>query len=151
MHDPMVVAFEIRRPWPRVNKLKREHRGPRHFLGAFWRFGNVELYWPAVITVWHVEPGGEDALTVCNWKTSKWQWHVHHWRLQFLPWQRFYRWAFTRCAGCGGPSRRGHLVNVSMGWSGSKKPEHWWQGRQGVYHGECTPSVSRPNQPNRSE
>lgn len=44
MHDPLVVAFEIRRPWPRRNPSKF---GPR------WR-------WPEMVTVWHREPGNKD-------------------------------------------------------------------------------------------
>ncbi|MDF2578457.1 MAG: hypothetical protein K0S49_36 [Microbacterium sp.] len=134
MHDPMVVAFEIRRPWPRISRI-RDSR-PRGNRGAFWRIGNTELYWPGMLTVWHVEPGGADAFDVCE-RSSRWQWHVHHWRLQFAPWQAFRRWAFDRCAWCGGPSRRGNLVNVSHSWDG-KKPKHWWQSRAGVFHRDCS-------------
>lgn len=46
MHDPMTIAFEIKRPWP----------APRNqALGGY-------RYWPPVITVWHVDPevGGDD-------------------------------------------------------------------------------------------
>jgi len=54
MHDPMVVAFEIRRPWPRRRRLV----GRR--------------YWPALITIWHVEPNGHDSGEVCK--------HSHRWQ-----------------------------------------------------------------------
>lgn len=30
------------------------------------------------------------------------RWHLRHWRVQFHPAQAFKRWAFTRCAECGG-------------------------------------------------
>lgn len=48
MHDPMTVAFDIKRPWPRRRTdFDRAHG---------WR------YWPSLVTVWHVDPeiGGSD-------------------------------------------------------------------------------------------
>jgi hypothetical protein len=72
MHDPYVVAFEIRRPWPR-----RVHWGTRRW------------YFPPIITVWHVEPGGHDSGEICRHYdretkkiTNGWRWHVWHWKLQ---------------------------------------------------------------------
>ena len=138
MHDPMVVAFEIRRPWPKVRKLNRPYK--RKLVGAFWRFAGIELYWPALLTVWHVEPEGRDSGTVCP--PSTWRKHPRHWKLQLHPLQHFRRWAFTRCAWCNGKSRRGDRVNTSMGWTESRKPAHWWQGEQGIFHGDCL-SVER--------
>jgi hypothetical protein len=82
MHDPMVVAFDIPRPWPRRNSL-----GGRR-------------YWPALITVWHVEPGGHDAFEVCK-HSSHWQWHVWHWKVQIRPLQQLKRFLFERCIECG--------------------------------------------------
>lgn len=49
MHDPLTVAFDIRRPWPKYNNtLKR------------WD-------WPSVATIWHKDPerGGSD--DSCDW------------------------------------------------------------------------------------
>lgn len=136
MHDPMVVAFEIRRPWPKISKISDAR--PRGIRGAFWRFRNVELYWPGMLTIWHVEPDGRDAFEVCGpWQSQRWRWHVHHWRLQFAPWQHFRRWAFTRCTWCGGPSRRGDYVNTGRGWDAERKPKHWWQSEVGLYHRDC--------------
>lgn len=47
MHDPMTVAFEIKRPWPKP---------------ASKYFPKGRRYWPALVTVWHVDPatGGDD-------------------------------------------------------------------------------------------
>ena len=132
MHDPMVVAAEIRRPWPRMSRA-RHHRW--RFTRSFWDMGSVELYWPALITIWHVEPDDKDSGTVC--KPGTWLRHPHHWRLQFHPWQHFRRWAFTRCEWCGGKSRKGDYVNTGYGWSGDRKPEHWWQSELGLFHGDC--------------
>lgn len=133
MHDPMVEAFTIRRPWPNVRKLTREYKTT--FRGVFWRFAGREFYWPSLITVWHVEPDGKDAGTVC--KPSTWRKHPQHWEVQFHPWQHFRRRAFTRCAWCGGKSRKGDYVNTGYGWSGDRKPDHWWQSERGLFHADC--------------
>lgn len=128
MHDPLVVAFEIRRPWP----SKRDSTG--------WR------YWPPLITVWHREPCGHDALTVCRkrtkladatWKYSRtWRWHVHHWKAQLHPMQDLRRRLLTRCTWCRGRSRKGDAVNVSLSWDGPRA--RWWQGERGLHHGDCS-------------
>jgi hypothetical protein len=136
MHDPMVVAFEIRRPWPKISKLTDHRRERRGFRGAFWYAAGYEIYWPGMITVWHNEPGGADAFEVCR-HGSRWKWHVHHWSIQFSPWQHFRRWAFTRCEWCGGPHRKGDAVNVGRGWYDGPRAQHWWQSESGLYHGDC--------------
>ena len=133
MHDPEVEAFSIRRPWPKVSKLTREYE--TSFRGAFWRFWGLELYWPAMVTVWHVEPGGADIGTVCGWGT--WRKHPRHWKLQFHTWQELRRRAFDRCSWCGGKSRKRDVVNCSYGWDPTSEPDHWWQSKHGVYHGDC--------------
>lgn len=101
MHDPLTVAFEIRRPWPQrsslpaaghasVNWRIRLHRDcgtwcaddPPHRDGAFpwwkpssysafWRLGGRDYYWPSLITVWHREPGGRDGLSVCGKRVQR--------------------------------------------------------------------------------
>lgn len=50
MHDPMTVAFEIRRPWSEKRKLPG---GPRYF--------------PSLITVWHVDPETDGSDDSCDW------------------------------------------------------------------------------------
>lgn len=133
MHDPMVETFTIRRPWPKVSRQTRKRKA--RFRGAFWYVAGVELYWPSLITVWHVEPDGQDAGAIC--KPSTWRRHPHHWRIQFHPWQHFRRWAFTRCTWCGGKSRKGDYVNTGYGWEPDRKPAHWWQSERGLFHGDC--------------
>lgn len=117
MHDPLIVAFEIKRPWP----TRRDSRG--------WR------YWPSVVTVWHREPGGGDANTVCKYD-GRWRIHVHHWRLQVPPLQELRRHLLTRCGWCGGRSRKGDYVNVSHSWDGPRG--RWWQGEPGLFHMDCS-------------
>jgi hypothetical protein len=149
MHDPLVVAHTIRRPWPKISRpnWSQDRRigvryswrrwydlRPKAFK-AFWRFGPVELYWPGLITIWHVEPNGHDSFTVCK-HSSQWKWHVHHWRIQVHPLQHFRRWALTRCEWCGGRSRRGDYVNVSHSWDGERG--QWWRGEPGLFHAECS-------------
>lgn len=115
MHDPDVVAFEIRSP------IRR-----RYSVGG-------GRYRPALITVWHREPGGHDSGTVC--KRSRWAWHVHHWHLQIHSLQQFRRWALTRCEWCGGPSRKRDRVDCSASWDTAKV--RFWRGEPGLYHGDC--------------
>lgn len=64
------------------------------------------------------------------------RWHVHHWRIQFHPWQKFRRWAFSRCAGCGKGFTWGYCP-TSHGW-GSSKPPKFFCSEVGVYHSECS-------------
>lgn len=176
MHDPLTVAFEIRRPWPKSSTLPaagdrsvhwriRLHHtcgtwcadDPPHRNGAFpwwkpssysafWRLGGREYYWPPLITVWHSEPGGHDALSVCServqrpngkWKRTRgWRWHVHHWKIQIPPLQQLRRRFLTRCAWCGGRDRKGDRINISHQWH--RPRGHWWQGEQGLFHRDCS-------------
>lgn len=133
MHDPMTVAFDIARPWP-----KRV------------RWGKRRWYWPAVITIWHVEPGGRDSGDVCKhhrrwqepdgtWRSKPlrgWRWHVWHWRIQVRPLQALRRWALTRCEWCGGRSRKGDVVNHSLAMGRKRGP--WWRGERNLFHADCT-------------
>src|SRR5262249_54435633 len=79
VHDSLTVALKIPRPWPR-------HHG-----------GSGGRYWPAIITVWHREPGGHDSGAVCKpyrrvfdegtrtWRlkpSHAWRLHFWHWRIQ---------------------------------------------------------------------
>lgn len=99
MHDPLVVAHQLRRPFPswpprRVTRgprwqLKLRHRcrpscdHPPMRWGGFppwkpssysshWRLAGWEVYWPSLVTIWHREPGGHDSGTVCP--------HFYRWR-----------------------------------------------------------------------
>lgn len=118
MHDPLVVAFKVPRPWP---KRYRYALAARRF------------YFPPVVTVWHREPGGRDSGTVCRrW----WRIHAHHWRVQIPALQMLRRRLLTRCAWCGGRSRKGDAVNVSHSWDGPRSK--WWRGELGLFHGDCS-------------
>lgn len=118
MHDPYVVAFEIKRPWP----------------DSYETAGRRRRYWPAMITVWHREPGGRNWGTVCK-RNGHWRLHVHHYRIQVRPLQHFRRWALTRCAWCGDPSRKGDRTNIAGSWS--RAHAHWWQGEPDLRHHDC--------------
>lgn len=83
MHDPMVLVFSIRRPWPRVRRLTKPATR-RSFRSTFWRFGRTELYWPSLIDVWHVEPDGHDALSVCRQRVTVDAYRAS-WRLRLDP------------------------------------------------------------------
>lgn len=175
MHDPDVVAFTIIRPWPSRSGLPAAHSqdirwrirhhhdrhyrhcpdrcrtGPRPWwkpgsYSRFWRLAGRDLFWPPMITIWHREPGGADALSVCQRRyqgrdgqlhlTRTWHLHLHHWRLQVHPAQEARRRLLTRCAWCGGRHRKGDPVNVSHSWDGPRG--RWWQGEPGLYHMNCS-------------
>lgn len=150
MHDPLTVAFEIPRPWPKMASWRTEHAardGVRWRIGGpFWVVAGRGLYFPDLITVWHREPGGRDGLTVCSkrvqrrdgkWRRTRgWRLHVHHWRLQLHPYQQLRRRLLTRCAWCGGRSVKGDQVNVSHQWNRSRG--RWWQGERGLFHADCS-------------
>lgn len=136
MNDPRTVAFEIRRPWPQRRKGRKVSE-KRWKIGKspFWNLAGVEYYWPGLITVWHVDPSGFDSNHDCPY-SGRWQWHVHHWRLQIHPWQNFRRWAITRCEWCGGKSRKGDTVNISHEWH--RHQGKWWKGERGLFHQDCS-------------
>lgn len=132
MHDPLAVAFEIRRPWPKGEAWK--------IGGAFWVLAGRGLYFPGLITVWHRDPSGYDSTTCAIYPGRSWRFHVHHWRLQVHPLQQWRRRLLTRCTWCGGRSVKGDHVNVSHSWDGPR--ERWWQGEKGLFHRDCS-SIER--------
>jgi hypothetical protein len=103
-------------------------------------------HWPAIVTVWHREPGGRDSGEVCRHyrrlpdgttRTLRgWRLHAHHWRVQIPPAQALRRRLLTRCAWCHSRDRKGDPVNFSHSWDGPRG--RWWQGEPGLYHGDCS-------------
>lgn len=144
MHDPMFVAFSVRRPWPQKAGGPTP-KGPRWEWRPGSPFATVagrRLYFPGLVTVWHNEPGGRDSGEVCGyphgWALRK---HLSHLSLQVHPLQAFRRWAFTRCSWCGGPSRKGDYINLrAPGGLAEKGRKHlpWWAGEQGLLHRDCS-------------
>lgn len=161
MHDPMVVAFDIPRPWPQARRKTRpdgarlrlrpfrRHRWdlrPAAF-SKFWQVGDYELYWTSAITVWHVEPNGHDALTVCE-RRGRWKWHVHHWRIQVAIEQRLRRFLFERCELCGRRYPWGYAP-VSHQWDAPRS--RWFKVEPHAYHHECSSLVSLRRERERDE
>lgn len=152
MHDPLVVAFVIRRPWP--YKTKSPYPGRWRIGYSHWNLAGRGFYFPSAVTVWHREPGGHDSGEVCkqhsrvqdaegNWQWKfhhGWRFHITHWKIQVHALQRLRRRLLTRCIWCGGPSRKGDQVDVSHSWDGPRA--RWWQGERGLYHRDCS-SISR--------
>lgn len=56
MHDPMTVAFDIKRPWPVYRS--------RPVMGSRW-------YWPTLVTIWHVDPESDGSDDSCGWSRPK--------------------------------------------------------------------------------
>lgn len=152
MHDPSFVAAEVVRPWPSRSSWHDAKPGQprwkwdRYKQRKWWRpnawsrfctLAGRGYYWPALITVWHNEPGGRDAGEVCGyphgWKLLR---HLRHVRVQFHPLGHFRRWALTRCAWCGGRSLKTDPVNCSHQWDGPRGK--WWQGEPDLFHGSCS-------------
>lgn len=130
MHDPMVVAWKIRNPWPSRSTA----------VGRNW-------YFRPLVTIWHVEPGGRDSGSVCKhsrqrggrWAADgRWRWHVWHWHIQISPLQEIRARLFDRCALCG---RKGR-PNISHQWDGPGVGWRKWRSRQGLYHDQCSSLVS---------
>lgn len=82
------------------------------------------------------------ALTMGIYKTRKrrwWQhprWHIHHWKLQIKPLQKYLRWQFSRCAWCGRRFRWGYNPVTSQWDSDGPK---WFKSEKNMYHLECFP------------
>ena len=62
------------------------------------------------------------------------RWHVHHWRIQIPAIQALKRWAFSKCAGCGGRFTFGYCP-TSHNWD-STGPL-WFRSETGMFHSEC--------------
>lgn len=157
MHDPLVVAFEIRRPWPcRSRPVHRDRRWD--WSPPFATVAGRGLYWPTMITVWHREPDGHDSGEICKhyvrtqgpdgtWQTQLldgWRFHVHHWRIQVGPLQLLRRRLLTRCAWCLGRSTKAQPVNVSNSWDAPRG--QWWRGERHLFHLECSAASSAHRQ-----
>lgn len=158
----MVVAHEIptliprREKW-RENKTGRswgfdvsrrtnpEDRGKRTYrwwrpCGYTLRLAGRAYKLGTAVTIWHIEPDGRDALTVCRgpWKDGKpdtrWKWHIRHWHLQVHVLQAWRARLFDRCAECG---RKGR-PNFSHQWDNPRIGWRKWHSRPGLYHYECS-------------
>lgn len=88
MHDPMVVAFEVRLPFPirqkwsdakpgkprwisRRRRTNEDHLGQPIYrwwrpAGYNWRLAGRSFRSARLATVWHNEPGGRDSFAVCQ-------------------------------------------------------------------------------------
>lgn len=158
MHDPMVVAFEIPSPIPHREKWTERRLDGKRWgwlisrrtndanLGERtyprWRLRGRNLVMAGrcyglqrAVTVWHVEPHGRDAFTVCK-HSSHWKWHVWHWNIQVGWLQKWRRFALDRCKLCGQRFPLGYAP-VSHQWD-SPKSKHWWIGHTDCYHHECS-------------
>lgn len=141
MHDPKVVAFELK--WPNITVWHKEPGGRDS--------GEVCRHY-----ITRQLPDGSQRTVV----TNGWKYHVHHWKLQVHCLQRLRRRLLTRCDWCGGRSHKGDPVNCSRGLGGPRAP--WWRGERGLEHVDCdsyraaherclcdTPDLPGPEENNR--
>lgn len=66
------------------------------------------------------------------WRHPKW--HFWHWRINVIPLRNFKRWAFTRCANCGGRFKWGEAP-ISYKWNGDRP--RWFRGERDKVHQGC--------------
>lgn len=165
MHSPEALAFSIRSPFPSMRrKIKdgnpkwkspiRHVRGLKFRFSPFMTLAGYEYYFDSWVDVWHIEPNGADSGTICKTKWYKdkqgnqrgrqtWKWHFWHYKVSWSLLYKWRRWLFTRCAECGGPSRKGNMVNHSdAGWYGAPRVPLWC-GEIKLYHSECLSKVSK--------
>lgn len=74
-------------------------------------------------------------------KTRPWykhpRWHIHHWRIQFHPWQNIKRRYWDKCCVCG---KRGFKGAACGDWNGTK-----------LWHMECNDANKMPGPPVHSK
>lgn len=167
MHDPDVLVCDIPAPWlrrggidavlrngkrigPDWGLVRHRRTNPEHLgqpVYPWWRpkgyrlfIGGHQYRCRTLAMIWHHDPGGYDAFDECP-GDSRWQLHIHHWRITFSAWRAVRRRLLTRCAYCGGRSgRRENAVNTARGWH--EQTAKWWQGEKGLYHSECLAAES---------
>lgn len=69
------------------------------------------------------------------------RWHVHHWSIRVPMLQQFKRWAFNRCAGCGGRFTFGYCPTTHS-WHGDGP--RWFRREPDVFHSECAYRKDQP-------
>ena len=62
------------------------------------------------------------------------RWHVWHWQIQVHPLGDFKRWAFSRCADCGGRFTWGYSPWTNS-WNGTGPL--WFRSEEDVHHSDC--------------
>ncbi|MFI9598949.1 hypothetical protein ACIHCX_03540 [Streptomyces sp. NPDC052043] len=135
----MTVAFEVLRPWPRIDAYGTRQAARN---GVRWQFrrhhdtviAGRAIHWPSLVTVWHRDPSGYDDKTCPIYPGNTWRFHVHHWRLQVHPLQQLRRRLLTRCEICGGRSTREHRISLRRSFV-TNAP--WWRGETGLAHMDC--------------
>lgn len=103
-----------------VDSLKDEVIGTfRHGTGEKWKREDSLNHYANIIYGWILR------------RTRKWyqhpRWHIHHWKIQFHPWQQFKRRYWDKCCKCG---KRGFKGSAIGDWDGTK-----------IWHQECDTSM----------
>lgn len=169
MHSPETLAFSIRSPFPSMRRKIRDDQYPkwqspiRYVKGRglryspFMRIAGYEFYFDSWVDVWHMEPNGADSLTICRdritdtdgkfvrWSHA-WKWHFWHYKVSPSLLYKWRRRLFTRCAECGGPSRKGNVVNHSDGGFGGRPKTPLWCGEVHLFHADCLSKLTKQRQ-----
>jgi hypothetical protein len=74
----------------------------------------------------------------CYIREFRWRypvrWHFWHWKIQIHPLEDFKRWAFSRCADCGGRFVWGYSPWTNS-WNGTGPL--WFRSEKDVHHSDC--------------
>ncbi len=154
MHDPSFLAWEIRAPWPVLDRWATRRAREGHTdpvisrrtneanLGErvypWWslkgyrpRVGHWCFRFPPLIEVWHEEPGGCDMGSVCEYRNRaqrriRWTFeHRSHLHARFMPGRCVRAWLLDRCEDCG-HRFRWRESRIGTGWDAP-----------GVLHDHC--------------
>lgn len=129
--------------WIHFDRNRKKHRKfMRKYLFDILNFAEnpVDCGGDAVTNKWNEENfesrvGGLASMVytdICR-KLRPWykhpKWHIHHWRIQFHPWQQLVRRYWTKCSICG---KRGFKVSAISDWGGKN-----------IWHSTCDGSVNK--------
>jgi hypothetical protein len=162
MHDPMTVAFEL--PGLTIWHVDPEKRGKDDSCDWWGTHRPLNPRERALSdAVWNLEPmldnrphypNSREHLAFQGVKVAlhAWRkrglrlparWHIWHWRIQIHWLLDFKRWAFSRCATCGGRFAWGYCPRTDA-WNGVGP--RWFRGEPHTYHSHCPSQSNKPSQ-----
>jgi hypothetical protein len=98
----------------------------------------------------HMHPDDREIVLLSQWQAARrwyaprpwWKhprWHIWHWRVQVHPLQQFKRWAFSRCAVCGGRFPWGYAPVTTL-WDAPGP--RWFRAEPAVRHHGCAEAAA---------
>jgi hypothetical protein len=141
MHDPMTVAFQVRRLGIAIWHVDPCVKGDEDSCDWFGTKRNRRNGWVTVVKDEYdrLPKAAQEAVDFLMWhwgaKPRPWwkhpRYHVWHWKVQVNAILNLKRWLFSRCATCGKRFPWGYAP-IADGWD-SDGPR-WFRGERGVRH-----------------